>query len=175
MGGDYTVLAQKGRVGGLSCYPPVPCGAASAPDNRSGERGMFRVVLAGFLLLLSHSVLAFKFPIEMIEGVNGARVIVYVAEGDIERGAGWVPFKGAPPLSLVKALATVREHLAKIPSMQDATLKEVQLRQIPRREDIWHYMVVMQSMKDGKPVLHYYVVLMSGKFIPAILEPESYK
>ena len=136
---------------------------------------MFRVVLAGFLLLLSSSVLAFKFPIEMIEGVDGARIVIYVGEGDIDSGAHWAPFEGAPPLSLVKALATVREHLAKIPAMQDATLKEVQLRQIPRHKAVWHYMVVMQSMKDGKPVLHYYVVLMSGKFIPAIREPESYK
>ncbi len=136
---------------------------------------MFRVVLAGFLLLLSSSVLAFKFPVEMIEGVDGARIVIYVGEGDIDSGAHWVPFEGAPPLSLVKALATVREHLANIPAMRDATLKEVQLRQIPRRKAVWHYMVVMQSMKDGKPVLHYYVVLMSGKFIPAIREPESYK
>ena len=136
---------------------------------------MFRVVLAGFLLLLSSSVFAFKFPIEMIEGIDGARVIIYVNEGDIDSGVRWTPFDGAPPMSLVDALATVQAHLAKSPGMQDATLKEVQLRRIPRHENEWHYMVVIRAMSDGKPVFHYYAVLMSGKLIPAIREPESYK
>jgi len=136
---------------------------------------MFRVVLAGLLLLLSNSVFAFKFPIEMIEGVNGARVVIYVNEEDIASEVHWMPFDGAPPVSMLDALAVVKDHLAKTPEIRDATLKELQLRRIPHHENDWHYMIVMQALRDGKPVLHYYAVLMNGKLIPAIREPESYK
>lgn len=136
---------------------------------------MLRVVLAGLLFLASNSVLAFQFPIEMIEGVDGARVIINIKKEDLDNDVRWVPFDGAPPLAIKDVLDVVKTHQTETPTMKGATLKEIQLRRIPHHERNWHYMVVMQTMNEDKPVLHYYVVLMSGKLIPAIHEPESYK
>ncbi len=136
---------------------------------------MFRAVLTGLLLLTGSGVMAFQFPIEMIEGINGARVVINVDKKDLDNDVRWIPFEGAPPLVVADALDLVRADLAKYPTLKDATLKEIQLRRIPHHENNWHYMVVMQTMDDGSPVLHYYVVLMTGKVIPAIREPESYK
>ncbi|VAW78127.1 hypothetical protein MNBD_GAMMA15-1015 [hydrothermal vent metagenome] len=136
---------------------------------------MFRVVVAGLLFLLSSSVFAFKFPIEMIEGVDGAKVVVYVNKSDIDSEARWMPFDEAPPLSMTDALAAVKAYLKKSPDLPDSALEEIQLRRIPHHENDWHYMVVMRALSDGKPVLHYYAVLMSGKVIQAIREPESFK
>ena len=136
---------------------------------------MFRAVLAGLLYLSSNSVWAFQFPIEMIEGVDGARVVVNINKDDLDKEGQWAPFEGAPPLTVAGVLDIMQAHMKRSPALSNASLKEIQLRPIPHHESIWHYMVVMQTMKEGKPILHYYVVLMSGKLIPAILEPESYK
>jgi len=136
---------------------------------------MFRAVLVGLLLSLSSGAFAFKFPIEMIEGVDGARVIVYINEEDIDTDVHWAPFEGEPPVSVGEALAAVRTHVEQNASFGDVTLRDIQLRRIPRHDNDWHYMVVLQSQRGGSPVLHYYAVLMTGKVIPAILEPESYK
>ncbi len=136
---------------------------------------MFRAVLVGLLLSLSSGAFAFKFPIEMIEGVDGARIIVYFNEEDLEADVRWTPFEDEPPVSVGEALAAVRTHVVKNASLGDVTLRDIQLRRIPHHNNDWHYMVVLQSQREGKPVPHYYAVLMTGKVIPAILEPESYK
>ncbi len=136
---------------------------------------MLRAVLAGLLLAMSGSALAFRFPVEMIEGVDGARVVVYFDKQDIEAAARWTPFEGEPPISVGEALAAVRTHVVNNSKAGEVTLKDVQLRRIPHHDQDWHYMVVLESMRDGSTVMHYYAVLMNGKVIPAILEPESYK
>lgn len=136
---------------------------------------MFRAVLTGLLLIASNSVLAFQFPVEMIEGVEGARVVVNINKEDLEKEVNWVAFESAPPVTVADALGIVREHLAKNPALKDATLREIQLRRIPHHEDNWHYMVMVQTVREDNPVLHYYVVLMSGKLYTGIREPESYK
>ena len=136
---------------------------------------MFRAVLTGLLLIASNSVLAFQFPVEMIEGVEGARVVVNINKEDLEKEVSWTPFESAPPVTVADALGIVREHLANNPALKEATLREIQLRRIPRHENNWHYMVMVETLREGNPVLHYYVVLMSGKLYTAIREPESYK
>lgn len=136
---------------------------------------MFRVLLTGLLLLLSSSVFAFEFPIEMIEGVDGEKVIVYVNKSDIDKDVRWTPSDGEPPVSIMDALAAVKAFLKNMPGNAGLTLEEIQLRRIPHHNNDWHYMVVMQAVSDGKPVTQYYAVLMSGKVIKAIREPESFK
>ncbi|TCK19024.1 hypothetical protein DFR30_2317 [Thiogranum longum] len=136
---------------------------------------MFRAVLTGSLLLISSTVWAFQFPIEMIEGIDGARVVININKQDLDDDPRWIPFESAPPITIAGALDIVQSHLAKNPALKDAILRDIQLRRIPHHENNWHYMVVIQTSRDGSPVLHYYAVLMSGKLITAIREPESYK
>lgn len=125
--------------------------------------------------LFSGSLQAYEFPIEIIEFIDNTRVVAFVNEVDIDKALYWVPFEGSPPLAIADALKAIRGHIASDPKLADATLTGIELKQIPRHEKYWHYLVKLRSQADDRVRSSYFIVLMDGKVIPGIREPETLK
>lgn len=127
------------------------------------------------LMLFSCKIQAMEFPLEVIEYIDNSRVVAFINESDIDKTLPWTPFVGAPPLSLSDALGLIQQHTTSRLKLKNATLSEIELRQIPQHKDYWHYLVKMQASVDDKMRAYYFIVLMNGKIISGIREPQSIK
>ncbi|HEC13849.1 MAG TPA: hypothetical protein ENI80_11510 [Acidiferrobacteraceae bacterium] len=128
------------------------------------------------LSIFSVNAQSFQPSIEIIEQFDDVKLVAFINEADIENYPLWHPLTEAPPLSVNKAIQSIknlyktnRDHL--LPK----SVKEVELRKISRHEYYWHYLVKIKTNNDKKPKYQIYVVLMNGKVIPALIETESYK
>ena len=127
------------------------------------------------LILFSGSLHAFNFPVEIIEFMDDSRVAASINESDIDSSVGWVPFESAPPLSVADALDAIQTYLKARGETPDATLVEVELKQIPNHDAHWHYLVKFKVADDDTTQMNYFFVLMSGKVIPGVKQPQSVK
>lgn len=134
-----------------------------------------RILPVLVLLGCSTKLPAVQFPVEVIEFMDNARVVASIEAVDIDASAQWQPFSGAPPLSLTAALDAVHKHLAADPTLADATLSGIELKQIPHHENHWHYLVKLQAHNADNPRPHYFIVLMNGKVIAGLREPQAVK
>jgi len=132
-------------------------------------------VLPLLLIIFSGNIQASEFPIEIIEYIDNTKVVAFINESDIDRKLPWLPFKGALPLTVVDALKAIQEYVASDPELMNATLTEIELKQIPRHEGYWHYMVKMKTQINNKSLPHYFIVLMNRKIIQGLREPETLK
>lgn len=126
-------------------------------------------------MLVGAKAQAVEFPIEIQEYMDDIRLVAFINQSDIDQTAQWKPAAGPPPLSIAEVLELLKQRAASNPKMKDAVLTEIELRQIPRYENYWHYVVKMRHQENGKPKPLYFVVLMNGKIIPGLREPESIK
>jgi len=116
---------------------------------------------------------AFQPSISIIEQFDGIRVVAFVNENDIKNYPLWHPLKEKPPLSTSEAInAAINTSKENKDGVITATVKEIELREIPHHKDSWHYLVKLKTTDNKYQV---YVVLMNGNVIPAAIEPESYK
>jgi hypothetical protein len=127
------------------------------------------------LLLFSVKAYAYEFPVEIFEYIDDTRVVAFIAQEDINESRRWQPFKEALPLAIDEAVKAVKQHIDADPRLSNIALLEVELRQIPRFEQHWHYLVKVKADIEGERRNQYFVVLMNGKIIPAIREPQSTK
>ena len=127
------------------------------------------------LILFTSKIQAMEFPIEVIEYIDNSRVVAFINESDIDKTLSWTPFTSAPPLSLNSALGLIQKYATSDLKLNNATLSEIELRQIPKHKNYWHYLVKMQASVDEKMRNYYFIVLMNGKIISGIREPQSIK
>ena len=131
------------------------------------------------LLLLacwSAPILAYQFPFEVTEYIDDTKVDVFIDPRDLAAQQPWKPFQAPLPLTLDQALAAIARGIKQDRRIDRARLMGVELKPIPRRPGLWHYLVKMQAQLAGgqhRPL--YFIVLMNGKVIPAIREPEAIK
>ena len=135
---------------------------------------LFRLLPLLFLLL-SGKVLARESPIEVFEYIDDVKIVAFIKESDIDKELHWIPFESSPPLSISKALAAINKYMATVPELANATLIEVELKEIPQHKGYWHYLVKLNAKANNKLQPYYFVILMNGKIFPAIREPESFK
>lgn len=137
----------------------------------------------GLLLLLTLTIFSanaqsYQPSIEIIEQFDDVRLIAFIHDSDLENYPQWKPLAEAPPLTISKAIQAVHNfHKKNDAKLVVETIKEIELRVIPRRENYWHYLVKIEvnSISDDDAQFQVYVVLMNGKVIPALTETESYK
>lgn len=126
-------------------------------------------------LLLSTQAGAIEFPLEVIESIDDTRVAAFISQEDIDAAGTWEPLRTPPPMTLAQALdavlATLTDHGVAAESVR---LASVELKEFPHQPGHWHYLVRLKKT-SGKPHPRFYVVLMSGRVIPAAMEPEAYK
>ena len=118
---------------------------------------------------LSTNAYAFQPKIEIIEQFDELSMIAFITKEDINANPEWSPELGAPPLTVVEAIQAVK----KIDKTSNA-IKEIEIRTVPNHEKHWHYLIKI-SNDEMKTKYNVYIVLMSGKVIPAIIEPQGYK
>ena len=117
---------------------------------------------------------AYHMPVEVFEYMDDERVVAFIDQKDMETCQTWTT-ENLPPLAIEGALTAVRKHIAaRQPEIGDATLENIELRQIPRHPGHWHYMVKLKD-HGAKSPYHYFVVLMNGKVIPAVHEIAALK
>jgi hypothetical protein len=113
--------------------------------------------------------------IELLEYINGKKVVAFINEQDIDASADWHPFDDSPPISFTKLTSAVKEYINANEDLREAELSEIELRPIPHRKEKWHYVVTLKKKVDNEIHNEYLVVLMNGKVIPAFREPDSIK
>lgn len=129
------------------------------------------------LLLWSGGVRATEFPLEIIENFDGTKVAIYVRESAIDEAPTWDPAEGEPPLTIARMTEAVRQWIDQDPGIADVDISKIELKPILHHEahKNWYYLVQLKSRNDVHAKPQYVAVLMSGKVLPAIKEPSSYK
>ena len=124
------------------------------------------------LLVLSANANALQSKIEIIEQFDNLRMVAFVDKKAINESPEWNPNNDPPPLTIVEAIQAVKQF-NKGPKKLGA-IKEIEIRPVPNDEKHWHYLIKITNdlMKSKYSI---YVVLMSGKVVPAIIEPQAIK
>jgi len=134
-----------------------------------------------YLLILSAAMLfsnayaqTIEPNIEIIEQFDNIRTVTFVGIKDIETSPVWAPGpsgNSTPPLTVSEALHAVGEFA----EFDDSNkVREIEIRPVPRYENHWHYLIKVAN-DEVTSKYDIYVVLMSGKVVPAMIEPQAYK
>ncbi len=121
------------------------------------------------IIALSAPVQAFQPAFEIVEHFDDLKTVAFIPKEEINKNPEWDPALSEPPVSVLDAIQAIKEF-SKTPVIID----EIEIRQVPRHQGQWHYLIKV-SNDAMKYKFSIYVVLMSGKVIPAIIEPETYK
>lgn len=129
---------------------------------------IYRYFILG-IIALSAPVHAFQPTFEIVEQFDDLKTIAFIPVEDIDNNPMWDPAVSEPPISVFEAVQAIKK-INKPP----VSIDEIEIRKVPKREGQWHYLMKVSngSVKDN---VNIYVVLMSGKVIPAIIEPQGYK
>lgn len=133
-------------------------------------------LLSLLLLLGSSAVFAYQFPFEVTEYIDDVKIDAFINQEALAGQPEWKPFQKPLPLTLDQALAAIALGMKKDPRITHARLIGVELKPLPGRPGLWHYLVKMQTRTaEGKRRPVFFIVLMNGRVIPAIPEPEAIK
>ena len=125
-----------------------------------------------YVFALSTGVGAASPMVEIIERFDDLRMVAFVDQANIDASPAWNPGVSPIPLPVDEAIQSVKAFNKA--SDNAAAIEEIEIRKIPGDEQHWHYLV---KIADDRMTTKYsvYLVLMTGKVVPAIIEPESYK
>ena len=134
----------------------------------------YPLILSAALYFSNAGAQGIEPNIEIIEQFDNIRTVAFVSIKDIEDSPVWTPGAAetsAPPLTVDEALKAIDEfsHL-----QESNTVREIEIRPVPKYENHWHYLIKVAS-ETSVSKFDIYVVLMSGKVLPAIIEPQAYK
>jgi len=121
------------------------------------------------LFVVSTNALAYQPKIEIIEQFDNLRMIAFISKEDVDTNPVWNPDLEEIPLTVFNAIKAVKKFNSDIHEV-----KEIEIRPFPHHEKQWHYLIKVSNDKM-KSKYSVYAVLMSGKVIPAIIEPQGYK
>ncbi len=129
-----------------------------------------------FLTIVSANAQSYQSSIEIIEQFDDIKLVAFINDSDLKNYPQWQPVKEVPPLTISKAIQAVHNfHKKNNEKIVAETIEEIELREIPRYDSFWHYLIKIK-INDNKDSKHQvYVVLMNGKVIPALIETESFK
>ena len=116
---------------------------------------------------------AFQFPLEIIDYMDDATIIVYAKKDDINNTSVWIPGEGNVPLGINELVSKVNSWLKTQPEMSALKINEIELKKVKKheKENYWYYLLQLKNHND----IQYLAVLMNGQILPAIKEPKSYK
>ncbi len=136
-----------------------------------------RVLSMLSFVLLSTRLWAFggPWPLEIVERLDDARLVVYGNEQDIAASPRWSPEAGAPPLTIAGVIEALRHWAESDPRVSSVHVEEIELKPIPRQLERWYYLVRARVEARSGPPVRYFAVLMNGKVEPAIREPMPIK
>ncbi len=118
------------------------------------------------------------WPEEIIDSMDGRRLVLFLPNEDITASPQWLPADGAPPpLDIAGAMAQLKEWMAGDPRYRETEIHEIKLTPIRRheKENRWYFLFQLRHSDGGKPKAIYAAVLLNGKVVPVIVEPASIK
>jgi len=118
------------------------------------------------------------WPQEIIDSMDGRRLVLFLPNEDIAASPQWSPADGAPPpLSIAGAMAQLREWMAGDPRYREAEIREIELKPIHQheKENRWYYLFQLRRHDGDKRKFIYAAVLLNSKVVPVIVEPASIK
>jgi len=128
----------------------------------------YSYLLLAFFFLTSNAY-AYQPKVEIIEQFDNLKMIAFIHKNDIDSNPEWNPNVEAPPMTTLEAIKALKSAIKAIGS-----IKEIEIRQIPKHSSQWHYLIKVEDETMHSKV-SIYVVLMNGKVIPGIIQPQSYK
>ncbi len=116
---------------------------------------------------------AFQFPLEIIDYMDNATIIVYAKKDEINSTSTWIPGEGNVPLNIDELVGKVSSWLKTQSKMSAFKINEIELKKVKHHEkdNYWYYLIQLKNNSDTQ----YIAVLMNGRILPAIKEPRSYK
>ncbi len=139
---------------------------------------MFKSLFVTLLAAMTTGVAtAAPWPLEIIDHLDDATLVIYANESDIESSPRWSPAKGAPPFGLTALFKAVGDWKKQNHYAEADGIEKVELKPIARheKEGRWYYLVQLKDLEDDGHAHRYLAVLMNGKTIAAVKEPEAYK
>jgi hypothetical protein len=139
---------------------------------------MFRKLFAAMLVIMTSSAFAtVPWPLEIIDHLDNATLVIFVNESDIESSPKWSPDTGKPPFGLEEMLQAIGEWKKRNDCSAADRIEKIELKPIAHheKEGRWYYLVQIKNVEKGQHSHRYLAVLMNGKTIAAVQEPESYK
>ena len=139
---------------------------------------MLKNLIATVLVFVASQALATTpWPLEIIDHLDDATLVVFVNEADIEASPKWNPDSGAPPFGLQQMFQAVAAWKDKNDCTDTVKIEKIELKPIAHheKEGRWYYLVQLRDEGAEKPTKRYLAILMNGKAIAAVKEPESYK
>ncbi len=115
------------------------------------------------------------WPLEIVEQMDDARLVVYGNEQDIDAAPSWDPGRGAPPLEIGGVVDALERWAESDPRVDAIRVEEIELKPIPHRAGRWYYLVRARVESRTGPPVRYFAVLMNGRVEPAIREPMPIK
>ena len=118
------------------------------------------------------------WPEEIIDSMDGQRLVVFLPNSDIATSPQWLPDEGAaPPLNIAGAVEHLKKWMASDPRYQGVEIHEIKLTPIRHHEQEhrWYYLFQLRPLDGGHRKAMYAAVLLNGKVVPAIAEPSSIK
>ena len=125
-------------------------------------------LLLAFSFLISNAY-AYQPKVEIIEQFDNLKMIAFIHKDDINSNPEWNPNLEAPPMTTIEAIQALKSSIKALGS-----IKEIEIRQIPKHNTQWHYLIKVADETMSSKV-SIYVVLMNGKVIPGIIQPQGYK
>ncbi len=115
------------------------------------------------------------WPIEIFESMDNSKLIIFLKDADIAVSPEWQPATGAPPMGIATVLTKVNQWIADDASLKGLGVNEIELKPINKHKRHWYYLVKLKSLENLKQKPTYVAVLLSGKVVPAMVEPASIK
>lgn len=123
-----------------------------------------------FIFAFSANAHSYQPKVEIIEQFDNLKMVAFINMEDVNDNPKWMPGNNAPPLTVAEAIEVVNSFNNKLKTTKP--IVEIEIRQMSKHKGNWHYLIKVtnNAMKSKYDI---YVVLMSGKVIPAIIEPQS--
>lgn len=124
------------------------------------------------------NALADSWPHEIIDAMDGERLILFLRDEEIAASPQWLPAQeDAPPMSIAEAVRHLKAWLVTDERYRNASIHEIELKPIKNHEQEhrWYYLVQLRHRVKGRLKALYAAVLFDGTVLPVLVEPESIK
>ncbi len=118
------------------------------------------------------------WPHEIIDAMDGQRLVLFLRDADIAASPAWRPAEQAqPPMTIAEAIRLLNAWMTKDPRYQGAQVHEIELKPIHEheQEDRWYFLFQLRKREGERIKARYVAVMFNGTIVPVIAEPEPIK
>ncbi len=132
----------------------------------------YRLIIL-ILAISATSTYASQSYVDLYERFDDIRVVAVIDIEDIDNSPVWNPGLNPVPLSVDGAIKSIQGFIKK-PDML-GEIEKIEIRKIKNYPGHWNYLFKVFKDDNSKHRYKMYAVLMSGKVVPAFIEPEAIK